>query len=226
MLGRLLALGGFFAIGACGLNPSSYRARITVEVDTPQGVQAGSSIVEIQAGKTLALLPDEGKAQVELHGQAVAVDLPGGATLFALLGETKSGHDLEEALTSALVPSYRGGADDFLKAVRELSASDAVGRSAVLNPESYPMLVRFRDVAEPTSVEIVEPAQVGILASATGSIREISVEVTNLPVTRGIEKRLPWLGTSVTNYLDGSSDQYSGDLSNQLNVRNFRRDGR
>ena len=60
------------------------------------------------------------------------------------------------------------------------------------------MLVTFGDINDPKSVERIDPAAIGV--------RRIIVEVTDEPVTTGIEKRLGWLGSH-----RGSLD-YSGRL--------------
>ncbi len=49
------------------------------------------------------------------------------------------------------------------------------------------MMVRFRDLNDPKSVEKVDPEAIGV--------RRITVETTSDDVTTGIEKRLRWLPT-------------------------------
>ena len=56
-----------------------------------------------------------------------------------------------------------------------------------------PMLVRFRDPNDPTSVERVDPLD---LASSFGpgvTLKSAFVEITDDPLTRGIEARFPWV---------------------------------
>lgn len=66
-----------------------YHYKMTVEVETPDGLRPGSSVREViytedLIAKYLIKLPDAGVVSVRQHGEAVAVDLPGGQTLFAL----------------------------------------------------------------------------------------------------------------------------------------------
>jgi hypothetical protein len=82
-----LIVGGAAAlVGGCSLVFPSDRLRqkITVEVDTPQGIRIGSAIIEtkVQQGMSFG---DSSGTQFTLRGEAVAVDLPGDQTLFALL---------------------------------------------------------------------------------------------------------------------------------------------
>ncbi len=57
----------------------------------------------------------------------------------------------------------------------------------------YPMLVRFRALDRPESLEAVDPDALGDAFGAGVELKRISVEITDEPVTVGIEKRLPWL---------------------------------
>lgn len=52
-LGSLLAL-GTLALAGCGDPTPTYRYRLTVEVNTPEGLRTGSSVIEVEtsvAGK-------------------------------------------------------------------------------------------------------------------------------------------------------------------------------
>lgn len=68
------------AVCGCGSQADSYRQRITVEVDTPEGVMTGSSVSEVKWRYS-----SRGSSRASSRGEAVAVDLPGGRTLFALM---------------------------------------------------------------------------------------------------------------------------------------------
>src|SRR3546814_97550 len=86
---------------------------------------------------------------------------------------------------------------------------------AVLRREDYPMLVSFGDLGNPKSVGAVNPDMVGV--------RRITLQVTDDPVTTGIEKRLGWLGAYPESRLDGV---YRGDtgmpLARRLSNGDFR----
>jgi hypothetical protein len=212
LIGRLIAAMGLVLLSACG-SPKSYRVRMTVDVDTPQGVRSGSGVFEILAGRNPKLLPDERAASVALRGEAVPIDLPGGQTLFALLRPANDAREMEGSITGALDPEYRGGAEQFLASMDRLSAPAMIGRSAALPPESYPLLVRFRDPAVPASVEAPEA---GI------QIRAVRLVITDEPVTRGIERRLAWVDRLRT-YLSGQRYSSGRDLAHNLTALHFKR---
>lgn len=187
-LARLARLASVLVLTGCSLfgDTYSYRYRMTVEVETPDGLKAGSAVREISYSKQRIKLPDMAGAVAVQRGEAVAVDLPGGQTLFALL--STNGYDTLQAAFGDDAPAT-------------LDAAKADGRSVELRPKpnsipeqsGYPMLVRFRDTRDPKSVELVSPDD---LAASFGSgvrLRRIIVQITDAPVTTGIEKKLVWL---------------------------------
>ena len=77
------------------------------------------------------------------------------------------------------------------------------------------MFVRFADIADPKSVERIDPQAAGV--------RRITVETTRDPVTTGIVKRLGWLRDGGLTLDPGSGIDFSGNtpLSKQLRQREF-----
>jgi hypothetical protein len=57
----------------------------------------------------------------------------------------------------------------------------------------YPMLVRFKDIRDPKSVEKVDPNDIAKSIGPGVTLRRITLQITDDPVTTGIEKRLGWL---------------------------------
>lgn len=82
---------------ACGIGGEDftpdYRYRLTVEVETPEGLRTGSSVIEVmQRIVRPGSHPSSWAIDRRIRGEAVAVDLPQGQTLFALL---RSESDIE-----------------------------------------------------------------------------------------------------------------------------------
>lgn len=202
----LFAGTGTLAITGCGLlGGNSYRFRMTVEADTPQGLRTGSSVYEVSAHRSLKLTAHESSVGGGLKGEALPLDTPNGP-IFVLLTLPDAKGPLGNAATVALAPEARStDPADYLAAVSRLGGwFDSA--SAELPRESWPLMVRFRDLGDPTSVERVEPEAVGI--------RRIVVETTGDAVTTGIERRLGWL----TRSLKGMDFQAEG-----IPLGNFRR---
>lgn len=212
----MIASGAAALLGGCGLlGGSSYRFRLTVEVETPQGLRNGSSVYEVKAWNEPGMDPSGKVRKWTVRGEAVAVDLPGGRKLFALLKTGAHFEDMAGLSMATLYPGFAAEGYDVVCVAREL-ARDNFSSPVEVAPRDYPMLVRFRDIANPASVEQVEP---GDLVTAFGGgvrLRGIKVELTDEPVTTGIEGRLEWLArvgrersslrTDVPKYVDETED--------------------
>jgi hypothetical protein len=169
---------------------NSYRFRMTVEVETPEGVKVGSSVYEVRARRTKAMLPDANTRKSAARGEAVAVDLHGGRTLFAL---TKTGAihgGLVGLSMSTLDPAFK---NDIVESAARISAGDSIRSPAEVEASDYPLLVTFADMADPTSLEGVDPSDLSKMFGHGVRLKRIVVEVTNDQVTTGIEARLAWL---------------------------------
>ena len=215
----------------CGMiGGESYRFRMTVEVETPEGLRTGSSVYEVTAQNHVELLPDMRGRSRDVRGEAVAVDLPGGRTLFALLKTMgQSGDDNLAYLSMAtLDPAYK---NDWVESAARISSGDSIRSPAEVSPsrtysdfskgQNYPMLVTFTDIADPSSVKLVDPADLAASFGPGVKLKRITVEITDDPVTSGIEKRLGWLGDYFSKRLDGQRFGNGSSLANSLSSGAF-----
>jgi hypothetical protein len=185
---------GIFALGALVWNwayPSaSYRFRMTVEVETPQGLRSGSGVMKVMSYRTLALTSEEKPGGGGLIGEAVVVDLPDGP-LFVLLKLPEAKGDLGAVVTLALAPEARGGGiEAYTNAVKKLGG--LFNRShAELPREDWPMMVRFRNLNDPKSMQRIDLDAMGV--------ERILLETTRDKMTVGIEKKfLGWLRLKIS----------------------------
>jgi hypothetical protein len=84
-------------------------------------------------------------------------------------------------------------------------------------PSDYPMLVRFRDINDPTTVERVDPDNLTASFGQGVKLRRITVQLTKDAVTSGIEKRFVWWSDFRDRQLDGKRLNNSMELANNLN---------
>lgn len=191
---------------------ASLRYRLIVEVETPRGAAVGSSVIEITGNRIPGWLANRGGTRGTFRGEAVAIDLPDGRTLFALL-RSESGATLPQdypgmAFKSRLERFYAkreaaGEETDFVDAINEmrgwagakapLPKSDPVLGNSGRDVPAWPLLVTFDDLADPTSVARVDPDDLAATFGDGVKLTRITVELTDDPVTTGIEKRLEWL---------------------------------
>ena len=189
-----------------------YRYRLTVEVETPEGLRTASSVIEVQ--QTLMRAggsPANQAVRWRVRGEAVAVDLPGGKTLFALL-RSDNDPDWASRVYVLLAPQENKGFEDALDDVLELTGERTLPRMwppvAFLEERSaYPMMVTFGDLADPTSVAEVDPDDLAATFGEGVKLKRITVELTDDPVTSGIEARLGWLPNYYDKMLDGNGNQ-------------------
>lgn len=219
----VVALAGLLASGCSG-KPSlpDYRYRLTVEVETPQGLRTGSSVIQVASHVSGKLALRAGDVTTQVKGEAVAVDLPGGKVLFALLSKPGSAEGANNYAFDALIPKPWVGWEEYVRDVNVLVGRDGVG---VLAPADYPMLVTFADIRDPNSVARVDPTDFAPSFEPGVKLKRITVQMVDEPVTAGIEKRLGWL----TDYrkrgarLNGSISIAiaTNDLSDNLGTGSF-----
>ena len=82
------------------------------------------------------------------------------------------------------------------------------------------MLVTFGDLDDPTSVAEVDPDDLAASFGEGYALKRITVQITDDPVTTGIEQRLGWLRGHTSGMLDGranstlkAENRFANDLS-------------
>jgi hypothetical protein len=195
----LASLAAFFALSACSVLDSSptYRFRMIVEVDTPQGVKRGTSVYQVTAENRFAPLPEEASRAWWVKGEATMVDLPNGQTLFALLKP-----ELTRMSMRALDPEFKG---DIVESAGRITSGEGVRSPSTVEADNYPMLVIFGDLDDPTSVLEVDPADLVASFGEGYRLKMIAIELTADEVTTGIEKTLGWLPRYSDKMLDGNT---------------------
>ena len=198
------------ALAACGLVPArtTIHYRLTVEVETPEGLRSGSSVIEVrisETGEDYWANPEARGQSAKLRGEAVAVELPDGRVLFALLRS-------EDMVDAAAWWPFRIAANPCItgeySAIRNAEEMQRSGASGELPWGSYPMLVTFGDLADPTSVELVDPDDLAATFGEGVRLKRVTVEFTDDLVTNEIEKTLPWIGAFRGRHFDGSESNF------------------
>lgn len=194
---------------------------MTVEVETPQGLRTGSSVIETKSWREIKILPDQHIRSGSMRGEAVAVDLPGGQTLFALLRGERGRH-IGNLIADTLGPRDSAAREPGAPArviPRLVLSRDAKGEPVEMS--GLPLLVRFRDIRDPKSVDPVDPAN---LANSFGSgikLHRVTVQSTDDPITTGIIKKLPWLPLYYKKSFAGNRFSRTSDLPDTLYLGSF-----
>lgn len=178
--------------------------------------------MEVASSKEPITFAEGNALNIRLTGEAVAIEIPGGQTLFALVGQLPNGKgELANAVTLAFEPRHTGP-ESFLAAVKKLGRKDQLGRAVELPRDKYPMLVTFRDVDDPKTVEAVDPENLANRFGPGIKIRGISVQIVDEALTTGIEKKLSWWTKYRDRQLDGQKYNNSPSVANTLNRSDFK----
>lgn len=193
LLVAALALSGCDAL----IGNGTYRFRMTVEVETPDGIKSGSGVYQVNVAQRLQVTPESKVRKVTLTGESVPVEIAPGQTLFTLLKTNSAHSSLFLMSLRNLQPNCRqtyGSPEECtVDALVSRLADAGPGKPMIVKPEDYPMLVTFGDLNDPTSVDRVDPDDLAASFGEGVELKRITVQLTDDPVTTGIEQRLGWL---------------------------------
>ena len=195
-VGPVVLLAAIFVGDQIRINRPGHKYRLTVEIETPEGRKAASSV--------LAVHPDRGYSRgghTRTVGEAVFVDLGGGKNLVALLAHIDGKLDPEGVNYLALrAYTVAGGKRVSFNEMNRLTGVVPVKETLI------PVLVSFADPANPGSARMVLPDDLSAVLGTGYRLAAITAEVVpngfwpldfggalGEPVTRGIAAKLPWL---------------------------------
>lgn len=163
----------------------TYRYRMTVNVDTPQGLRSGSSVIESRFER----FPEFNgySSSAKARGEAVFVDLGKGRQVIALLAAGRNGANVD--YPQWIIFSTFNVDVDKNDQMRALERSTD---SKVLPPKEYPTFVTFGDLNDPMTARVVPLDEFENVFGAGVKLRDVTIEMTKDAVTRGIEAKLPW----------------------------------
>lgn len=231
---RLVIVAGLLcasvALVSCADETPTYRYRMTVEVETPEGLKTGSSVIEVDTDIVRPGSHPAGYAVThDVRGEAVTVDLGSRGVLFALL-RSEDNRDFAGRVMFLLTPKGHPVGDNFLVRFQNMlemkEPIDLPARQEAINPlvaqmKGRPMLVVFRDIKKPATVKRVDPDNLAATFGEGVSLRRIRVQMTDDWVTDEIKGLLPWLDQYYDKMLDGKRLNESLDLANNLTRTEF-----
>ena len=177
---------------------ATVRYRLTIEAEVNGERKTGSGVIEVTYSKNNDPI-SQSEFSIDVRGEAVVIDLGPRGILFALLkGDTDSRSGPEYIVLRAF--NFPGGAlplpvrEGLLKVKRLSGTID-------LPLTSFPLLVRFRDLNDPKTVERVDPLDIGKSFGAGARLVRATLEIvpagiwpfsrygfTGESITRGIEE--------------------------------------
>ena len=211
----------------------SWRYKMTVSVETPEGIKTGSVVREVDVEKRTSIFSEKSEhTDVKVKGEAAVVDLGKRGVLFALMESEILGVDYNYDVVFKAFPSDKPGlTPEGIRYYNSLKSG-----KTVLHPVLYPRFVRFGDLSDPGTVESVYDIGLCREKFSNGNcmewdpfvngntmkdhlyikrdrfeelfgvgvkIKEVTIEMTDDPVTWGISKWLPWLPEYYNKRFDG-----------------------
>ncbi|TAL40170.1 MAG: hypothetical protein EPN97_00650 [Alphaproteobacteria bacterium] len=223
----LLLVAAFGAAAYSGLlSKTVWHYRMTVAVETPEGLKSGSAVRAVIYGGPTTGGGGPG-LDLKVNGEAVMVDLGKRGILFGLLSGRTQGYDYGSDI---LLRAFNKKGDVTLRP----SQVPKTGK-VTLEPDQYPVFVRFRDMNDPKTIAAIHETAAQIrkfypdkkietFEEAFGKgvhLKEVTIEMTDEPLTRNLDKVLPSFGPE-TGFVEWFKKLPYGDVR-RIGLYDFKR---
>jgi hypothetical protein len=221
----------------------TFRYKLTAEVNTPDGVKTGSSVIEVSYSHN----GDWGGGEtpnLNLSGEAVYVDLGAGKNLFVTLTTSESGrenYDDRHWISANGYNGKNGPLNPFALPLKIMGVNWSFGQERMLcnavaslsqNRKidvpfaNLPTLTTFADLHDLNSVKVVQPEKLSDVFGIGFSLKRATIELTTDQLIDKIAGVLVWLPVKKlewSKYQDRAFLQ--GPLINQLYYDAFKAPG-
>lgn len=207
------------ALSMTGCSPQHrYRFRLTFEFSVAGRSIIASGVWE-EGSRVVNAFPNGSMINTYLRGDAVPIDLGAQRVVFAMLVSFNSRVGTGD-LYSMPLSDWRPGAAfrPFMTTAIDPNNPDSYGeltqlgsQEIELSLDALPAFAGFRDRNNPESGFLIAARDFASPVGADVVLKRAAIEVSNDPVTRGIEKFLPWMaarkrdliGAGVTGWSSG-----------------------
>jgi hypothetical protein len=169
------------------LNSFTHHYRLTVEVETPEGLKSGSNVIQVTVTSKSDLVLQSGGVYSGVKGEAIFIDLGNGKNVVATLGFGPNGADTDRLSTLAAEVLKRYEAFWYKKAPDWTEKAELYG-------ELIPTLVTFSNPADPATARVVRPDEFEMVFGPGYRFKGAWLEMTTDDVVwQRIEEKLLWL---------------------------------
>ncbi len=201
--------------------------KLSVDVDDNGVMRRGDGVIFVWFQSQGPLLIDNTPQwTIKPSGEAFAVDLGPRGAFFVLLSQDHDRPASCDAGRGALACYFKFYVNDLpngLVSLLKVTAFAFSGAAQDLTPDQLPLLVRFRDINDPATVERVDPDRLELSFGPGVKIVRVRVELTSARMTTGIARRLPWLNKLDDRVLSGKRYGEVVSLSDKLNITDLER---
>jgi hypothetical protein len=192
------------------------RYELTIEVETPNGIKTGSSVIEARYGwepTFYGLIPG---VRNSLRGEAVYVDLGDGKNLFVTLVDKQ--FDRAESLSPLRLPSKIFEFPTHNKFKTRQGISDAKKKGKREIPlRLLPLVVTFEDLNDPKSVRLVDVFDISTIFGEGYILLRAEIEMTSKPLPNKLPNALLWLERYYDKKLDDQEIEILKETQNLAN---------
>ena len=180
----------------------TYRYRMTLEIDTPEGLKSGSSVVEIhttQWPEFLRGLFGGHISNTKSRGESVLIEMPDGKTLFTvnrgqedqyLLAYSFPMRDVTQ-MSLEEIKNYAFSSNKTHEGIKYYGTlKDAKG---VVPEYALPQLVYFTDIDDPQTVKEIDYKNLENYFGQEVKFKRAFIETTDKPLEWKMDSRLNWL---------------------------------
>ena len=170
--------------------PYTWHQKMTIEVEVDGQVLTGASVMKVSWRKNDPIGAANGPEWLGgIRGEAPYVEIPGRGVLFGLI--SVAGHS---SYAADVATQMMTGQKGWARGPQEFSLVQAAkGQTVTIPLDRYPLLVTFTDLTDPTTVKVVDPENLAPTFGPGVSLKRITLEITDEPVTEGkIESVLGW----------------------------------
>ncbi|TAZ71162.1 hypothetical protein ELH72_30075 (plasmid) [Rhizobium ruizarguesonis] len=189
-------------------------------IDTPTGLKSGTEVIEIKAEFYSKGSYIGNAGRVDISGEAGVIEVSPNKYLFILL----KGFDLSTA-SLTFIPKSPPEEKAAVAEKKRYTTMEDFGktiRTTELSPNLYPVFVTFRDVADPTSLVVVNPTNLSKDFGQGVKLRSVTLTVSpEEPIPDRVHAILPWL-EAVGQQRGGiipTTKQFESELSQAEKIR-------
>lgn len=194
------------ALPLAGCFSPAYQARyrLTIDVETPEGLRSGTSVFEQKHGVMMAGTAKAVRTR-DVRGEATVVDLGHRGSLIALLmgvrwdrswiNPTRQGWEVERAFMDHF--GVKQPWDGHRSPILERLSRERTSPQISLYPQQLPMLVHVADPRTWGIITLVDPGDLTKTCGAGVRLSSARVAITADPISRTLNDRLPWLEAAI-----------------------------
>ncbi|MCU7846964.1 MAG: hypothetical protein KZQ89_02995 [Candidatus Thiodiazotropha sp. (ex Lucinoma kastoroae)] len=197
----------------------SWRYKLTVEIDTPEGLKSGSAVREVSVVYTpKSSTRAKPHRKISIKGEAVVIDLGDQRKVFSLLVGGRWGVDQPSRIFYDIFPvSFPAQSIEGLEYYSQLK-----DKKVVLDEDHYSSMVMFEDINDQMTVKRVYGRtrttvddQFEERFGKDYRIKQVIIETTDEEVTWKVAEIIPWVLQLNDRLLDGRN-VHTIDAENSL----------